>query len=107
MKDNPNLFLLLGGHVAGEGRRADVFEGRTVYSVLQDYQGRTNGGDGWLRYFIFSPANNTITAKTYRVSNPLNPAPGAFETDADSEFVLSYPQQSAVTRNTRCTRVIL
>lgn len=97
LKDNPNLFLMLGGHVAGEGRRSDVFEGRTVYSVLQDYQGRTNGGDGWLRYFIFSPANNTITAKTYRVSNPVNPASGTFETDADSEFVLPYNQQSSVT----------
>ena len=97
LKDNPNLFLLLGGHVAGEGRRSDTFEGRTVYSVLQDYQGRTNGGDGWLRYFIFSPTNNTITAKTYRVSNPLNPAAGTFETDADSQFTLAYPMQSAVT----------
>jgi hypothetical protein len=97
LKDNPNLFLMLGGHVAGEGRRSDTFEGRTVHTVLQDYQGRTNGGDGWLRYFIFSPANNTITAKTYRVSNPLNSAPGSFETDVDSEFVLPYNQQSAVT----------
>ncbi|MBC8040830.1 MAG: metallophosphoesterase [Opitutaceae bacterium] len=97
LKDNPNLFLMLGGHVAGEGRRSDVFEGRTVYSVLQDYQGRTNGGDGWLRYFVLSPANNTITAKTYRVSNPVNSAAGTYETDADSEFVLPYNMQSAVT----------
>lgn len=96
LKDNPNLCLLLGGHVAGEGRRTDTFEGRVVHTVLQDYQGRTNGGDGWLRYFIFSPANNTITAKTYRVSNPLNPAAGTFETDADSDFVLSYNLQAAV-----------
>lgn len=97
LKDNPNLFLMLCGHVAGEGRRTDVFEGRTVHSVLQDYQGRTNGGDGWLRYFVFSPANNTIAAKTYRVSNPVNPAAGGFETDADSEFVLAYHMNSAVT----------
>lgn len=97
LKDNPNLFLMLCGHVDGEGRRADVYQGRTVYSVLQDYQGRTNGGDGWLRYFVFSPANNTITAKTYRVSNPVNPAAGTFETDADSQFVLTYDQQSAIT----------
>ncbi len=97
LKDNPNLFLMLGGHVAGEGRRSDTFQGRTVYSVLQDYQGRVNGGDGWLRYFIFSPTNNTITAKTYRVSNPVNPTAGTFETDADSEFTLSYNMQTAVT----------
>ena len=97
LKDNPNFFMMLGGHVPGEGRRTDSFEGRAVHSLLQDYQGRTNGGDGWLRYFIFSPAANTITAKTYRVSNPVNPAAGAFETDADSEFTLAYPMQSPVT----------
>lgn len=97
LKDNPNFFLMLCGHVAGEGQRSDTFQGRTVHSVLQDYQGRTNGGDGWLRYFTFSPANNTINAKTYRVSNPINPAAGAFETDADSQFSLAYNMQNAVT----------
>jgi len=97
LKDNPNFFLMLCGHVAGEGQRSDTFQGRTVHSVLQDYQGRTNGGDGWLRYFTFSPTANTISAKTYRVSNPVNPAAGTFETDADSQFTLAYNMQSAVT----------
>jgi hypothetical protein len=56
--------------------------------VLQDYQERTNGGDGWLRYFIFSPANNTITANVFTdarsnrtdtdaTSSPLNQASGS------------------------------
>jgi len=84
LKDNPNLFLMLCGHIHGEGRRADVFEGRTVHTVLQDYQSRTNGGDSWLRYFTFSPANNTITAKTLQTRTL------TFETDADSEFTLPY-----------------
>ena len=97
LRDNPNFFMMLCGHVAGEGQRTDTFQGRMVHSVLQDYQGRSNGGDGWLRYFVFSPANNTISAKTYRVSNPVNPAASAFETDADSQFTLSYNMQSAVT----------
>ena len=97
LKDNPNFFLMLCGHVAGEGQRSDTFQGRTVHSVLQDYQSRTNGGDGWLRYFTFSPTANTISAKTYRVSNPVNPAAGTFETDADSQFTLAYNMQSAVT----------
>lgn len=97
LKNNPNLFLLLGGHVAGEGRRSDQFEGRTVYSILQDYQGRANGGDGWLRYFVFTPANNTITAKTYQVANPLTPVSAGFETDADSQFTLPYHMQPALT----------
>ena len=94
LKDNPNLFLILGGHVSGEGQRSDVFAGRTVNSILQDYQGRVNGGDGWLRYFVFSPANNTITAKTYKVANTITPTSG-YETDANSEFILTYPMQSA------------
>lgn len=65
LKDNPNLFLMLCGHVNGEGRRVDVFEGRTVYSVLQDYQDIANGGNGFLRIFTFSPANNQINVESY------------------------------------------
>jgi hypothetical protein len=84
LKDNPNLFLMLCGHIHGEGRRADVYEGRTVNTILQDYQSRANGGDSWLRYYVFSPANNTITAKTLQTTT------GTFETDADSEFTLAY-----------------
>ncbi|HYF34224.1 MAG TPA: Ig-like domain-containing protein, partial [Prosthecobacter sp.] len=90
LKDNPNLFLMLCGHIHGEGMRTDTFEGRTVYTVLQDYQDRSGapgglgGGDAWLRYFTFSPANNAIHAKTYRTTS------GAFETDADSQFTLPY-----------------
>lgn len=92
LKDNPNLFLMLCGHIHGEGRRADTFQGRTVNTVLQDYQSRSNGGDSWLRYFTFSPANDTITARTYKTNTaPVgNPLGGTFETDADSQFTLSY-----------------
>ncbi len=102
LKDNPNLFMTLCGHIHNEGRRADVFQGRTVHSVLQDYQDRANGGDGWLRYFVFSPANGTILAKTY------SPKLGIYETNADnvqspadtqlneaSEFTLAYNMQGS------------
>jgi len=65
LKDNPNLFLLLCGHIHAEGRRQDVFEGRTVYSVLSDYQGLQNGGQGFLRNFTFSPANNRIRVESW------------------------------------------
>ncbi len=88
-KDHPNLFLLLGGHVPGEGRREDTYGGNTVYSLLADYQSRSNGGDGWLRIMTFSPANNTISVKTY--SPPLS----QFETDSNSEFALSYEMAEA------------
>lgn len=92
LKDNPNLFLMLCGHVHGEGRRADVFEGRTVNTVLQDYQSRINGGDSWLRYFTFKPSENRIHAYTYKTDTaPVgDPLGGTFETDADSQFTLDY-----------------
>ncbi len=91
LKNNPNLFLLLCGHVSGEGQRSDVYEGRTVHSVLQDYQSRANGGDGWLRTFTFSPARNTISARTY------SPSLARAEVDANSEFTLPYDMQGAIT----------
>ena len=89
LKDNPNLFLMLGGHTDGEGRRVDTFNGNTVHTLLSDYQGRTNGGDGWLRILEFSPAANEIRVKTY------SPTLGQYETDADSQFTLAYDMGGA------------
>ncbi len=86
LKDNPNLFLMLGGHVPGEGRRQDTFGGTLVNTLLADFQGRTNGGNGWLRRLDFDPAAEQISVKTY------SPTLAQFETDADSQFVLSYIQ---------------
>lgn len=65
LKDNPNFFLMLCGHIHAEGRRADVYQGRTVYSVLSDYQGTDNGGNGFLRTLTFSPAGNSIRLESY------------------------------------------
>lgn len=92
LKDNSNLFLMLAGHIHGEGRRSDTFQGRTVNTVLQDYQSRANGGDSWLRYFTFKPSENKIYAYTYKTNTaPVgNPLGGTFETDADSQFTLDY-----------------
>lgn len=87
LKDNPNLFLMLGGHRPGEGRRQDAFSGNTVNSVLADYQSRANGGDGWLRILHFSPASDEIHVQTY------SPTLDEFETDQDSDFVLSYDME--------------
>jgi hypothetical protein len=86
LKDNPNVFLMLGGHVPSpaEGQRKDTFNGHTIYSLMSDYQGRTNGGNGFLRIMEFSPANNQIRIQTY------SPWLQQFESDADSQFMLSY-----------------
>ncbi len=89
LKNNSNLFLMLAGHVLAEARRQDIFNGRTVHTLLSDYQGRDNGGNGWMRYLEFSPANNQIRVKTY------SPVLNTFETDADSQFTLAYDMQSS------------
>lgn len=88
LRHNPNLFLLHGGHIAGEGRRTDTYAGRTVYSLLADYQSRTNGGNGWLRIMEFRPAENVIEVTTY------SPYLNQFEEDADSHFTLPYDMGS-------------
>ena len=89
LSNHPNLFLMLGGHVAGEGQRQDTaVKGNVVYTLLADYQDYINGGDGWLRIMTFSPANDTIKVQTY--SPTRNGGSGDFQTDDDSQFTLSY-----------------
>ena len=96
LKDNPNFFLMLCGHIHGEGRRADTFEGRVVHSVLQNYQEGDNGGNGFLRTFTLSPANNQITAEMY------SPSLNRLATTADvsttlGTFMMAYNMQTSVT----------
>ena len=67
LEDNENLFLMLGGHVHGEGLRQDTgSNGNVIYSVLSDYQELTNGGDGWLRIMEFSPVNDRSPSRRIR-----------------------------------------
>ncbi|MGB8190792.1 MAG: LamG-like jellyroll fold domain-containing protein [Chitinophagaceae bacterium] len=98
LKDNPNFMLMLCGHRHGEGRRSDPLDnGGTLNTILADYQGRINGGDGWMRIMEFSPSNNTLNIKTF------SPTLNQFETDADSEFSLSVdlaPAFSLISTNT-------
>ncbi|MBX3740394.1 MAG: metallophosphoesterase [Akkermansiaceae bacterium] len=82
LKGNPNLILMHGGHIAGEGRRSDTYQGRTVHSLLADYQSREKGGNGWLRILTFRPSLNRVEVQTY------SPTLNRYETDADSRFNL-------------------
>lgn len=83
LKDNPNLILMLAGHVNGEGRRTDVFNGNTVHTVMSDYQDTYgNGGNGYLRIMQFIPDQNLISVKTY------SPTLNNFFTGASSQFTL-------------------
>lgn len=98
LKDNPNLLMLLCGHQHGEGRRSDLMNnGAPLHTMLSDYQGRVNGGNGWLRVLEFSPSTNMVNVKTY------SPTLNQFETDADSQFSLAVdlaPSFTLVSTNT-------
>jgi hypothetical protein len=77
-----NVQLMTGGHISAESRRFDTFEGHTIHSMLADYQGRTDGGQGYMRLWEFSPSTQTVSVKSY------SPTLDKFEADADSEFTL-------------------
>lgn len=84
-----SIKLVLNGHYhdgnLGEASRSDLNScGQPVQQILTDYQDRANGGDGWLRYYTFSPSAGTMTATTY------SPKLDQFETDADSSFTLPF-----------------
>ncbi len=84
LKANTNIFMMLAGHVTGEGSRADTFNGNTIRTYIQDYQGWTNGGNGFMRTMTFSPANNQVVVQTF------SPWTGEYETDANSDFFFPY-----------------
>ena len=84
LKGNPNLFLMLCGHVSAEARRADTYNGNTVNTLLADYQNGSNGGDGWMRLLEFNPSSGTLSVRTY------SPTLNRYDTDAASQFDLTY-----------------
>jgi hypothetical protein len=82
---NDNVYFVLCGHEAGEYKRTDVVNGREVHQLLADYQGRANGGDGWLRTMRFAPSEDRVYVETY------SPWLNQYETDSDSQFALNFP----------------
>ncbi|MBI5501769.1 MAG: metallophosphoesterase [Deltaproteobacteria bacterium] len=89
LRDLPQLDLMLCGHIHGEGRRSDTFDGHTIHTLLADYPGRDGGGDGWLRLMQFSPARGEVHVRTYSTLRE------EWETDADSDFVVPYEAPAA------------
>lgn len=91
LRDVPNLHLMTCGHVSAEARRTDTHEGHPILSMLADYQGRTDGGSGYMRLWELSPANGEMTVRTY------SPTLDRWETDANSEFTVAMALRGAGT----------
>jgi len=81
---NDNVYFVLCGHMHDEYTRTDVVNGREVHQLLADYQGYTNGGNGWLRTMRFAPGEDTVYVETY------SPWLDQYETDTDSRFTLDF-----------------
>ena len=84
LKDNPNLFLMVCGHMHtftdGAAYRAELGDdGHTIHIMLADYQLFSFTGNGYLRILRFSPSNDKIYATTY------SPYAG--------KYITSYPDQ--------------
>ncbi len=92
LMDNPNWALMLAGH-AGTVVRSDAgADGHLIYSVMADYEGEPNGGNGYIRLMEFQPANNQIQVSTY--SPTLNNGAGGYKTGAGDQFTIPYAMQS-------------
>ena len=66
IRKQPNIFLVVSGHVLGVGLQTSINDaGGKVLEMLTDYQGLPNGGDGWLRSLTFVPSENKIHVRTY------------------------------------------
>ena len=72
---NPNVFAVSSGHYHDAYTRTDEFDDdgdgtadRTVYSMLFDYQGLTEGGQGYLRLLHFDNDEGRIVVRTYSPS---------------------------------------
>jgi len=83
----PRLFLVQCGHWWGRGGETAQLStndyGGRVIELLSDFQGRKNGGDGWLRLLRFDLKNELLHVQTY------SPTLKRFETDLDSEMSFS------------------
>jgi hypothetical protein len=65
VKDLPNVFLMLCGHVTGEYMRQDVYQGHTIKSYLIDCQALPKGGDGRMRTMRINTVTDSISINTF------------------------------------------
>lgn len=80
---HPQIFMVTCGHISSERYQVSINDtGLPVFELLQDYQNREAGGEGFLRFLRFYPDRDEIRAVTY------SPTLDQFEVDGDSHFVI-------------------
>jgi len=69
--NNCNIFLVVNGHwhdgELSEAQRTDPNAcGKPVHQILTNYQDRADGGQGWLRYYVFDRRTRWKQSPTLR-----------------------------------------
>ena len=92
-KMHPNVFLMLGGHISGEGFRKDEYNGNVIKTYLSDYQARQsapyggkkdrNGGNGLMRLMRLNKTKQNLSIITFA---PRANGQIIKEEDGDSQF---------------------
>src|SRR4051812_19052213 len=95
VKQNPQVFLVISGHVNGAHQQTSIDNaGEPVFEMLSDYQdyacGKKEGydqdyahGGAWMRLIRFYLQQNRIDVKTY------SPVIKRFMTDKDNQFTVT------------------
>lgn len=101
VQPSSNIEMVLCGHIAGEGYRADKnVAGKSVHQILFDAQSwgggsrSGNGGDGWIRILEFLPDGKTVNVKTFSPLFGVSPTtqPFAWKKDDRNEFSIHFDQ---------------
>jgi hypothetical protein len=92
----PNVIMVVSGHiVSSPARRVDLgLNENLVNQMLSNYQGLTNGGNGYLRILTVQPSLNRISVKTY------SPYLNLFLTDSRNKFTINLHKPQTSTAGT-------
>jgi hypothetical protein len=95
VRSNNQIFITLNGHFhagtdGNDGERYEVATnnfGNPVHQLLSDYQAYPNGGDGYLRMYVFNEPSDNIHVISYTPKNNATNTAGA----GASRFFLASP----------------
>jgi hypothetical protein len=85
VRRHPGIFLVVSGHVLGQGTgrlTSHGDAGNVVHQILVNYQMLDQGGLGYLRYFEIHPDGRTLHMKTH------SPSLGLYSYAAEQDFRL-------------------
>lgn len=63
--NHENMVLVISAHKAGMAKRIDYVNGQPITQILADYEILDNGGDGYLRFYTFTPSEKRVDVFTY------------------------------------------